>query len=260
MLYIKIDEYILTDILESIALYISDHYEILIIAGSLLFISLLSVWIIYERLGISGWKSLIPVYRHCAIFKAVGLNSWMGIFMVLPILNVPVYICFLIYLLRTFSRNYFFSIGLIILPPLFLPILAFGNGHAIHSNKRASYHEEDIIPEEVEPPVINPNAAIEENLTQLVVTSQRPLSDPIRPKSITASIKTNVQGAKPATEYKISSKQKKKIQKNIAATNRARQRNHALMEVNAKPVIRAPKKLSQFTIVNQRGTMDLSLK
>ena len=260
MLYIKIDEYILTDILESIALYISDHYEILIVAGSLLFISLLSVWIIYERLGISGWKSLIPIYRHCVIFKAVGLSPWLGIIMVLPVLNVPVYICFLIYLLRSFSRNYFFSIGLLLLPPLFLPILAFGDGHAIHCNKRASYQEENIIPEEVEPPVTKPNAITEENMTQLVVASQRQLSEPIRPESVTASITTRVQGPKPATEYKISSKQKKKIQKNIAATNRARQRNHALMEVNAKPVIRAPKKLSQFTIVNQRGTMDLSLK
>jgi len=137
-----LDKAILSDWLDSILTYLSDHYELLIIFAAVVFIIALSIWTIYERLEIRGWKAFIPIYRHYVIFRAVGIHPAVSFLMLIPLLNIPIFVFFLIYLLRAYNRSYFFLIGLAMLPVIFICVLAFGEGNTEHYQPHAQYADD----------------------------------------------------------------------------------------------------------------------
>ncbi|MBR5389082.1 hypothetical protein IK146_00750 [Candidatus Saccharibacteria bacterium] len=121
-----------SDFVEVIFLYLSEHYELLLIAAAIIFIMVLSLWVILERLRKKGWVALIPLYRFVVLFKAIGLRTWCAVLMLIPGVNISMRIVFYIALAKRFNRNYFFVPLLVILPLVFLPIVAFGEGQHIY--------------------------------------------------------------------------------------------------------------------------------
>lgn len=84
-----------------------------------------------------GWKNLIPIYRWAVLFRGVGLSPWLSLVMLLPGINLVLLIIFYFYLARVFRRSYFMVLGLIVLPVIFLPIFAFGEGKCDHYQPHA---------------------------------------------------------------------------------------------------------------------------
>ncbi|MBR3318886.1 hypothetical protein IKG06_00035 [Candidatus Saccharibacteria bacterium] len=123
------------DVLETIILYLSDHYELLLVIAAVIFILVLSLSVILERLQKSSWIALVPIYRFVVIFKAIGIKSWCVFLMLIPGVNIFMRVYFYIVLVKKFRRNYGFVPLLVILPLLFLPIVAFGEGRHIYISK-----------------------------------------------------------------------------------------------------------------------------
>jgi len=91
---------------------------ILIIAG---------MWKVFVKAGKPGWASIIPIYNLVVLLEVVGKPIWWIILMLIPLVNLIVYIIILVELAKRFGKGVGFAIGLLIFPFICFPILGFGS-------------------------------------------------------------------------------------------------------------------------------------
>lgn len=87
------------------------------------------VWIIYQKAGVPGWKSIIPIYNILVLFKLANIPMWMFLLLFIPLVNL--YPLYLIYtsLVERLGKKKIYGILLIIFPVIIYPILAFSKSH-----------------------------------------------------------------------------------------------------------------------------------
>ncbi len=88
---------------------------------------LISLWKIFEKAGLAGWKSIIPFYNIYCLVVVAKLPWWYFLLIFIPYLGllVAIYVCYKIAL--AFGKSGFYTIGLMLLPIIFFPLLAFGD-------------------------------------------------------------------------------------------------------------------------------------
>ena len=98
-----------------------------IILFSLLLSAFLIVtyWIIYKKAGEEGWESIVPLYNGYILFKFTWGNGWLFLLWLIPFVNIVIGIMTMIKLAQVFGKGGGFACGLIFLPIIFLPIMAF---------------------------------------------------------------------------------------------------------------------------------------
>jgi hypothetical protein len=84
-------------------------------------------WMVFTKAGEAGWKSIIPIYNIIVILKIVGREWWWVLLMLIPIVNIFVWIIVSLDLAKSFGRSTGFGIGLAFLSPIFGLILGFGS-------------------------------------------------------------------------------------------------------------------------------------
>ena len=92
---------------------------------------LVAGWIVYTKAGEEGWKSLIPIYNWYVLMKIVGRPGWWLILLLIPIVNIVIWIIVSIDLAKSFGKGTGFALGLIFLAPIFYLILAFGSAQYV---------------------------------------------------------------------------------------------------------------------------------
>lgn len=88
---------------------------------------LVAMWRVFTKAGQPGWGCLIPFYNIYLMLKIAGKPGWWLVFFFIPVINLVVQIVMLIDIARNFGRGGWFAAGLIFLPIIFFPILAFGD-------------------------------------------------------------------------------------------------------------------------------------
>ena len=103
--------------------------SIVIIIIDIVFAALMiaSMWIIFTKAGEPGWASLIPFYNMIVLLKIAGKPLWWLILFFIPIVNFIIIIITIIALAGKFGKGTGFVVGMILLPIIFFPILAFGD-------------------------------------------------------------------------------------------------------------------------------------
>jgi len=87
-----------------------------------------AIWKIFEKAGKPGWAALIPFYNIIVILEIVGKPWWWLFAMIfVPLGNFIWGIWTINLLAKRFGKNEGFTLGLILLPFIFYPILGFGN-------------------------------------------------------------------------------------------------------------------------------------
>ena len=95
--------------------------------GLVVLVLLLAVgWKIFTKAGKPGWASLIPIYNMYVLMLISGKPGWWVLLMFIPVANLVVSILAAIGLAQNFGKGGGFAAGLILLPIIFYPILAFG--------------------------------------------------------------------------------------------------------------------------------------
>ncbi|MEO5632435.1 DUF5684 domain-containing protein [Gaiella sp.] len=84
-------------------------------------------WMMFEKAGEAGWKSIIPIYNIVILLKIVGREWWWVLLMLIPFVGFIIWIIVAIDLAKVFGRGTGFAIGLIFLTPIFALILGFGS-------------------------------------------------------------------------------------------------------------------------------------
>ena len=100
-------------------------YMILILVIAVIMI--VANWKVFTKAGKPGWASIIPLYNMYVMFEIAGMNGWMFLLTFIPIVNIIIQIMLYLNLAKKFGKSTGFAIGLILLNPIFLLMLAFGN-------------------------------------------------------------------------------------------------------------------------------------
>jgi len=103
-----------------------DYTRFFIILLVISVLIVISMWVVFEKAGESGWKSLIPFYNMYVLMEISGKPGWWFIVLFVPLLGFVFYLLAMLSLAERFGRSALFGIGLIFLPMLFYPLLAFG--------------------------------------------------------------------------------------------------------------------------------------
>ena len=98
-----------------------------IIYVSILVLAIASNWIVYLKADKPGWTSIVPIYNIVVLLEIVGKPIWWILLMFIPIVNIVIGIKMYHQLSLSFGKDVGFTVGLILLPIIFLPILAFGD-------------------------------------------------------------------------------------------------------------------------------------
>ncbi len=88
---------------------------------------IVSMWMIYVKAGKPGWASIVPIYNIIVLLEIVGKPWWWILLMLIPLVNFIVVIIVLNLLAKKFGKGVGYTLGLIFLGFIFLPILAFGD-------------------------------------------------------------------------------------------------------------------------------------
>lgn len=83
-------------------------------------------WIIFQKAGQAGWKCLVPFYNAYILMQIAGKPGWWMFLLFIPLVGVAIMLFAMLSLAKKFGRSELFGVGLLLLPMIFFPLLAFG--------------------------------------------------------------------------------------------------------------------------------------
>jgi hypothetical protein len=96
---------------------------------------IISWWIAFEKAKEPGWAAIIPFYNFIVLFKLASMHwAWVFVFvgLIIPFVNFIAFFGFIALMIvvsirvaKNFGQTGGFAAGLILLPVIFWPILAF---------------------------------------------------------------------------------------------------------------------------------------
>ena len=89
---------------------------------------LVCMWIIFRKAGKPGWAAIVPFYNFYVLFDITWGSGMRFLLMLIPLYNIILGIQTQIRLAKAFGKGGGFAAGLIFLPYVFMPLLAFGKG------------------------------------------------------------------------------------------------------------------------------------
>jgi ABC-type sulfate transport system permease subunit len=100
---------------------------VLIIQLIVITLMIVTMWKIFTKAGQPGWGILIPIYSTYVMLKVAGKPGWWLLLFFIPIVNIVIGIITLVAIAENFGKGGGFVVGMLFLPIIFYPILAFGS-------------------------------------------------------------------------------------------------------------------------------------
>lgn len=92
---------------------------------------LVCLWKIFQKAGEPGWAAIVPFYNTYVLFKITYGNGWKFLLLLIPIANIYFSIVAYIKLAKAFGKSAGFGVGLLLLCPIFMGLLAFGDAQYV---------------------------------------------------------------------------------------------------------------------------------
>jgi len=100
---------------------------VLMVQVVLAIVVIAAMWKVFIKAGQPGWAILIPIYNAYVMLKIAGKPAWWLILLFIPVVNIVIGIMATIALAARFGKSGGFVVGLVLLPFVFYPMLAFGS-------------------------------------------------------------------------------------------------------------------------------------
>ena len=100
---------------------------VLIVQLAILVLMLVVGWKVFTKAGQPGWAVIVPIYNMYVMLKIAGKPGWWLLLFFVPIVNLVIGILTLLALAENFGKGAGFAMGMLFLPIIFYPILAFGS-------------------------------------------------------------------------------------------------------------------------------------
>lgn len=86
-----------------------------------------AMWRIFTKAGQPGWASIVPIYNAIVMLQIAGKPVWWILLYFIPIVNIVVAIMVLHNISLNFGKGVGFTLGLLFLGFIFIPLLAWGD-------------------------------------------------------------------------------------------------------------------------------------
>ena len=86
-------------------------------------------WKMFQKAGLPGWGAIIPFYNIYLRFKMAGMSWWWVLSLVFPPLFLIVFIVSFFKIPQKFGKHWAWGLGLWLLNPIFIGLLAFGKSN-----------------------------------------------------------------------------------------------------------------------------------
>ena len=90
-----------------------------------------SVWKVFAKAGKPGWAAIVPIYNTIVMIEIAGKPLWWFVLFLIPGVNVVFGFILMVALARNFGKGGGYAAGLILLPFVFFPMLAFGSAQYV---------------------------------------------------------------------------------------------------------------------------------
>tara|TARA_A100001015_G_scaffold284097_1_gene350116 strand:- start:48 stop:389 length:342 start_codon:yes stop_codon:yes gene_type:complete len=90
-------------------------------------LGIIPAWLIYAKAGKPGWACIVPIYSGLVLLEIVNKPWWFIFLLFVPFVGVVVSIWLTNLLSKSFGKGVGFTIGLLLLPFIFYPILGYGS-------------------------------------------------------------------------------------------------------------------------------------
>jgi uncharacterized membrane protein YhaH (DUF805 family) len=85
-----------------------------------------ALWRVFAKAGRPGWGAIIPIYNLYLLCKVAGKPGWWTILFFIPLVNIVAFILVWHGVSTSFGHGDGFTVGLVFLGLIFVPILGFG--------------------------------------------------------------------------------------------------------------------------------------
>lgn len=98
----------------------------------MLVINLVAWWVLFNKAGLPGWFGIVPILNLIYLVKvATGGSGWGAVLFFVPVVNV-FYAMYVYWQLgKSFGKSSLFCLGLVLIPAIFILILAFGGSQYV---------------------------------------------------------------------------------------------------------------------------------
>ena len=86
-----------------------------------------AMWKVFVKAGKPGWAAIVPIYNIVVLCEIAGKPAWWVILFFIPFVNFVVAIILALAIAKNFGKGGGFAAGLILLPFVFYPMLAWGD-------------------------------------------------------------------------------------------------------------------------------------
>ncbi len=100
---------------------------LLLVGTSIILIGIAGTWRVFIKAGKPGWACIVPLYNVLILLEITGKPQWWLILFLIPGINVIAYIWTINLLSKSFGQDQGFAVGLVLLWPLFMCMLGFGD-------------------------------------------------------------------------------------------------------------------------------------
>lgn len=95
---------------------------------------LFCLWKLFVKANKPGWAAIVPIYNILVELEIVGRPWYWLLLMLIPVVNLVVAIMLTFRMAKVFGKGTGFGFGLLFLPIIFYPILAFGDAAYLGPN------------------------------------------------------------------------------------------------------------------------------
>ena len=113
--------------------YVSHLFNLFIIAFFIILAIVFAVfiivaeWKLFSKANQPGWAIFIPIYNILVLLKVAKMSWWNILLLLIPIVNIVITFMVYINIAKNYGKDAGFGVGMVFLPIIFIPVIAFGN-------------------------------------------------------------------------------------------------------------------------------------
>ncbi len=183
----------------------------LILSMVLSILMIVSLWKIFKKAGKPGWASIIPIYNIYIMCEIAEKEWWYVLLYCVPFANIYAMIVLYNGMAKRFGKSGGFVAGMILLPVVFFPMLAFGKDAAIVNNQPNTSNENNMADN-----TLGANAAAVPNMNEQTMTSNEMVTpnNPVMSEPVMSNPVGNVPFGNTSVESGLNSQNNESVQNN----------------------------------------------